>query len=60
MQYVQKKVLKNYDPHTELVLQTDASGIGVGAAIMQYDANRILQPIAYQNFKQSGTKLSTN
>ena len=42
-----KKRLKNYDPNTELVLQTDASGIGVGAAIMQHDANRILQPIAY-------------
>ena len=42
-----EKVLKRYDPNSELVLQTDASGVGVGAAILQYNENGFLQPIAY-------------
>ena len=30
-----EEILKRYDPNGDLVLQTDASGIGVGATILQ-------------------------
>ena len=42
-----EEVLAHYSPNKELVLQTDASGVGIGACLMQYDRNGKLQPIAY-------------
>ena len=42
-----EEVLKRYDPEGDLILQTDASGIGVGATILQTNENGFLQPIAY-------------
>ena len=41
------KVLKRYDPDGDLVLQTDASGVGVGATILQTNTKGFLQPIAF-------------
>ena len=40
-------VLKRYDPEGDLVLQTDASGVGVGATILQTNEKGFLQPIAF-------------
>ena len=42
-----EKVLKRYNQNAELFLQTDASGVGVGAIILQYNEKGFLQPIAY-------------
>ena len=42
-----EKVLKRYDPNGDLVMQTDASGVGVGATILQHNEKGFLQPIAY-------------
>ena len=42
-----EKMLKRYEPNGDLVLQTDASGVGVGATILQHNENGFLKPIAY-------------
>ena len=42
-----EEILKRYDPNGDLVLQTDASGVGVGATILQTNEKGFLQPIAY-------------
>jgi hypothetical protein len=40
-------VLKTADPTKSYILHTDASDIGLGAVLMQYDDNRHLHPIAF-------------
>ena len=40
-------VLRHYDPMAELILQCDASSVGVGAALLQPRPDGALQPVAY-------------
>ncbi|KXJ08290.1 Retrovirus-related Pol polyprotein from transposon 17.6 [Exaiptasia diaphana] len=40
-------VLRHYDPAAELILQCDASSIGIGAALLQPGQDGELQPVAY-------------
>ena len=40
-------VLRHYNPEAELVLQCDASSIGVGAVLLQPGADGSLEPVAY-------------
>lgn len=40
-------VLRHYDPSGELVLQCDASSVGVGAVLLQPGPDGELQPVAY-------------
>ncbi|KAK3734690.1 hypothetical protein QZH41_002110 [Actinostola sp. cb2023] len=40
-------VLRHYDPAIELVLQCDASSMGVGAALLQPGPDGMLEPVAY-------------
>ena len=40
-------VLRHYDPAIELILQCDASSIGIGAALLQPGQDGELQPVAY-------------
>ena len=42
-----EEILKWYDPNGDLVLQTDASGVGVGATILQTNEKGFLQQITY-------------
>ena len=39
--------LRRYNPQGDLILQTDASGVGVGATILQTNEEGFLQPISY-------------
>ena len=41
------EVLAYYSPDCLLVLQTDASGVGLGAVLLQEEGNGDLHPIAY-------------
>ena len=40
-------ILRHYDPSVELVLQCDASSVGVGAVLLQPGQDGSLQPVAY-------------
>ena len=42
-----ENALKRYDPNGDLILQTDASGVGIGATILQTNEEGFLQPVAY-------------
>lgn len=46
-------VLKMYNPKNEIILETDASKIGVGAVLKQVDADKNVNPIGYFSKKLS-------
>ena len=40
-------VLRHYEPVAGLILQCDASSVGLGAALLQPGPEGVLQPVAY-------------